>query len=117
MRRSLNLVSLLAVYTFITGPPDVGKRFGNDYFSTVNDFDDGLWTYSQHRFWTLVFFGGGGWGGGLKPHILGCQTHPVSVVQSIKRDTSKSLMMFVLTVVCIFISRRHSYPLESTLQS
>ena len=48
MRRFLNAVSLLAVYIFITGPPDVGKPFGNDYFSTVNDFDDGLWTYSQH---------------------------------------------------------------------
>jgi len=42
MRRSLNAVSLLAVYIFIRGPTDVGKLFGNDYFSTVKDFDGGL---------------------------------------------------------------------------
>jgi len=60
MRRSLNAVSLLAVYMLITGPTDVGKPFGNDYTSTVNSFDDDLfWTFSRHKIWTLGF--------GLKP--------------------------------------------------
>jgi hypothetical protein len=56
MRRSLNAVSLLAVYMLITGPTDVGKPFGNDYSSIVNDFYDGFWTFSRQKFWTLDFW-------------------------------------------------------------
>jgi len=90
MRRSLNAVSLLAVYIFITGSPDVGKPFGNDYFSTVNDFDDGLWTYSQHKFWTLVFW--------FKTPHFGLSDTPSLSSPILKKDSSKILIMIVLTV-------------------
>jgi len=90
MRRFLNAVSLLAVYIFITGPPDVGKPFGNDYFSTVNDFDDGLWTYSQHKFWTLVFW--------VKTPHFGLSNTP-SLSSPVLKDTSNILNLIVVTVV------------------